>query len=113
MNIYKKMKKVIVYLDKDKYEVEIDNTVFDDYKLEACTRVVERLFSNGIYKITPFMFCEDACKTKKSNMKFGTYNTYKLIINAGYYSKAEILRTSFLRDNLTDLANEPIQSKFK
>ena len=114
MNIYKTMKKVIVFLDKDKYEVEVDNTIFDDYKLEACTRIVERLFGNKIYKITPFMFCEDVSKNKrKANVKFGTYNTYKLIINAGYYRMAEMLRVYFLKENQLDLATEPIQSKFK
>jgi hypothetical protein len=108
------MKKVVVLLDKDRYEIDVDSSIFDDYRLEACTQIVERLFSIGIYKITPFMFCEDITNSKlKANMRFGTYNTYKVIINAGYHEKAEKLRTIFLSENQIDLADEPIQSKFK
>lgn len=106
------MKKTIVYLDNDKYEVEIDDSIFDDYKVEACTRIIEKLFSAGNYKITPFMYCEDFDNiTKKvKDRKFGTYNTYKLLINAGYHNKAEKLRVIFFKDNELDLAEEPIQS---
>jgi hypothetical protein len=109
------MKKVIVYLDKDKYEVEVDDSIFEDYKLEACTQLIKRLFEDKNYKITPFIFCEDilADKKTKANVKFGTYNSYKIIINAGYYSMAEKLRMIFYKNNHLDLADEPIQSKFK
>jgi hypothetical protein len=108
------MKKVIVYLDKDKYEIEVDETIFTDYKLEACTRLIEKLFSAKIYKVTPFLFCEDIEVPKlKAKIRFGTYNTYKLIINAGYFSLAEKLRVVFFKENKLDLADEPIQSKFK
>lgn len=113
MGIYTMMKNVLVYLDKNKYEMEIDSGIFDDYKLEACTQIIERLFMSGNYQITPFMYCEDRSigrKTKPS-LKFGTYNTYKLIINAGYHIKAELLRRSFLNTDKIDLADEPIQSK--
>jgi len=110
------IKKVLVYIDKSRYEIEIDNSLFEDYKLEACTRLIERLFSENHYDITPFMFCEDVTNTKskkKACIKFGTYNTYKVIINAGYHELAERLRTIFYKENKLDLATEPIQSEFK
>jgi hypothetical protein len=108
------MKKITVYLDKNKYEVEVDETIFDDYKLEACTQIIEKLFSSKNYNVTPFIFCEDTSKDKlKAKVKFGTYNTYKIIINAGYHSMAEKLRVIFFKENNLDLADEPIQSKFK
>jgi hypothetical protein len=102
------MKKVIVFLDKDRYEMEVDSEEFEDYKLEACTRIIERLFSAGNFKVPAIMFCEEVAgkKTKYG----GTYNTYKLIINAGYHSKAELLRKICLKEDKIDWANEPIQS---
>jgi hypothetical protein len=37
------------------------------------------------------------------------YNTYKILINAGFHSKAEILRSVFLSKTKVDLADEPIK----
>jgi len=114
METYTIMKKILVYLDKDKYEIKVDETIFEDYKLEACTRLIEKLFGAKMYKVTPFLFCEDMTIPKlKAKTKFGTYNTYKIIINAGYHSIAEKLRVIFFKDNNLDLAEEPIQSKLK
>ena len=113
MNTCKTMKKVVVLLDKDRYEVEIDESDFEDYRLEACTRVVERLFASGNFRISPFMFCEDVSDKKvKAKVRFGTYNSYKILINASLQKYAEKLRAIFLKENNIDLANEPIQSKF-
>ena len=100
------MKKVIVYLNKDKYEMDIDEHIFIDYKLEACTQLIEKLFSTADYQISPFMFCEDFGKIKSNT----TYNTYKIIINAGYHQYAEKLRIIFQKENQIDLADEPIKS---
>ena len=111
MEIYKMIKKVIVFLNKDRYEIEVDSDEFDDYKLEACTRVIERLFGAKKFSIPPIIFCDEVIETKsKKCVKSGTYNSYKLIINAGYHAKAEILRTICWKQNSIDLANEPIQS---
>ena len=110
------IKKVLVYIDKSRYEMEVDNSVFDDYKLEACTRLVEKLFTENHYDVTPFMFCEDVTTSKKKPkacIKFGTYNTYKVIINAGYYELAEKLRKIFYKEHNLDLATESIQSQLK
>ena len=38
------------------------------------------------------------------------YNTYKLLINAGFHVKAEILRSFFLHETKIDLAKEPIKA---
>jgi hypothetical protein len=113
METYKTMKKVVVLLDKDRYEIEVDDSDFEDYRLEACTRVVERLFASGNYKISPFIFCEEMSDVKlKAKVKFGTYNSYKILINASLHEYAEKLRKIFMKENNIDLAKEPIQSKF-
>ena len=106
------MKKVTVCIDKDRYEIEIDDSIFDDYKLEGCTQIMERLITNGDYRIPAFMFCEEADNTKiKIQIKCGTYNSYKIMINAGYYVMAEKLRMAFFKTDRLDLADEPIQNK--
>jgi hypothetical protein len=107
------MKKVFVYVDKSRYEIEVDEEIFLDYKLEACTRLVERFFTQKNYNITPFLFCEDVADSEnQKDVKFGTYNTYKIIINAGFHILAERMRKIFFKDYKMDLANQPIQSKF-
>jgi hypothetical protein len=113
METYKTMKKVVVLLDNEKHEVEIDSDVFTDYGLEACTRVIERLVGAGDDGLPGFLFCEEITEDKlPARLKFGTYNTYKLIINAGFHEKAENLRVRFLKEMNVDLAEEPIKSKF-
>jgi len=103
------MKKVIVFLDNENYEMDIDSSVFENYMLEACTQVIERLFSAGNYKVAATMYCEERVGKKS---KYGhTYNTYKVIINAGYHSRAEILRSICLKNDKVDWATEPIQSQ--
>ena len=107
MNTCKTMKKVVVLLDKDRYEVEIDESEFEDYRLEACTRIVERLFASGNHRISPFIFCEDISdKSGKAKVRFGTYNSYKILINASLHVYAEKLRTIFKKENNIDF--EPI-----
>lgn len=113
METYKTMKKIAVLLDSNRYEMDIDESNFEDYRLEACTRVVERLFLSGNCNISPFIFCEEVTERKsKAKVKFSTYNSYKILINASLYKYAEKLRHIFLKENNIDLADEPIQSKF-
>jgi hypothetical protein len=104
------MKKVVILLDNNKYEIEVNSDIFEDYRLEACTQVVEKLFNLGVYKVTPFMYCEDIDTSGVTpTVNVATYNTYKVIINASFHDKAEKLRQIFLNQNNIDLATEPIQ----
>jgi hypothetical protein len=110
------IKKVIVVLNNIRYNVEIDNEDFEDHRVEACTRIVEKLFGEKNYEVTPVMFCEEVCigpRSKKKKAKFATYNTYKVLINAGFHAHAERLREFYKKGSKIDLATEPLQSKFE
>lgn len=102
-------KNLKIILNDNTYEIKIDTSMYEDYKLEACTQVIENLFKLGNYEFSPFIFCEELIgKTKK--IQFKTYNTYKIMINAGYYTLAEKFRKICLIHTKIDLAKEPIQS---
>ncbi len=97
---------VIILIGENKYEIEINSSIFDDYKLEACTQIIEKLFELKDYKVTPYMYCE---YTKNNKINIATYNTYKIIVNAGFHDFAERLRHTFLKSNNINLADEPIE----
>jgi Fe2+ or Zn2+ uptake regulation protein len=59
-------------------------------------------------KVTPVIQAWEVNKNKK--IKPTVYNTYKLLTNAGFYSKAELLRSFFLHETKIDLAKEPIRA---
>jgi hypothetical protein len=100
------MKKVVVTSINWKETIEVDETIFDDYKLEACTQAMERAINNGSLTVTALLQCWVEPKSKKN---VSVYNTYKILINAGFHSKAEILRSVFLSKTKVDLADEPIK----
>lgn len=102
-------KNLKILLGNDKYDITIDSLIYKDYKLEACTQIIERLFKLGINTFYPFIFCEELIE-KSNKVDFRTYNTYKIMINAGYYTQAELFRKICLIKNKIDLASEPIQS---
>ena len=103
------MKKVVVTSINWKETIEVDETIFDEYKVEACTRSIESRFKKGDVSITAFMQCSDILKNNVVSKKCSIYNTYKILINAGFHSKAEILRNICLRESDVDLAQEPIK----
>lgn len=102
------MKKVIVKGHDWTETVMVDDTIFDDYMIEACTQALERKIKKGLLKITPLIQAWEENKSKK--IKIPMYNTYKLLTNAGLYSKAELLRLFFLHETNIDLANEPMKA---
>jgi hypothetical protein len=103
------MKKIVVTSLNWKEIVEVDNSIFDDYKVEACTQAMERAISNGNSTVTALLQCWLEPKNNKSKKTVSVYNTYKILINAGFHSKAEILRSVFLSRTKVDLADEPIK----
>lgn len=103
------MKKIVVTSLNWKEIIEVDETIFDDCKLEACTQAMERAISNGSLTVTALLQCWVQPKNPKSKRNVSVYNTYKILINAGFHSKAEILRSVFLSKTKVDLANEPIK----
>lgn len=102
------MKKIIVKGHDWIETITVDNRIFDDYIIEACTQALEKRIKDGMLKITPVIQSWEHNKNKKLNITM--YNTYKLLINAGYHDKAEILRSFFLHETKIDLAKEPIKA---
>ncbi len=103
------MKKVVVTSLNWKETIEVDNLIFDDYKLEACTQAIERVLKHGNLSVTALLQCWVEPKSPKAKKIVSVYNTYKILINAGFHSKAEILRSVFLSKTKVDLADEPIK----
>lgn len=102
------MKKVIVKGHDWIETINVDNNIFDDYIIEACTQALEKKINEGMLKVTPVIQAWEVNKNKK--VKPTVYNTYKLLTNAGFYSKAELLRSFFLHETKIDLAKEPIRA---
>lgn len=101
------MKTVVVKCISWTQEVKIDEKLFDDYMLEACTRAVEIHFKDNPKIITPVLHCH--LKSSKKS-KIHTYNSYIILINAAYYNMAEFLRLKFLKETAIDLAKEPVKA---
>ena len=103
------MKNVFVKCGTWTQIVSVDEEIFEDYKVEACTQSIESRFKSGGASITAFMQCSDILKNNTVSKKFSIYNTYKILINAGLHNKAEMLRKICLTESDVDLAQEPIK----
>lgn len=88
-------------------EFEIDTEIFDDPFMEAATRAVERCRKLKGAIIRPIARCWDKKTPKKQQM----YNSYWILVNAGCYDKAELLREKFRLQNDIDLAKEPVHGR--
>jgi len=94
--------------------VSVDETIYDDPFVEACTRVVERKVeylrkndNDEFLDINPVMVCR---RINRGAINQKIINTYRVLQNAGYNQKAEYLRDIFLKMSDVDLAKEPISS---
>lgn len=92
-------------------EVYIDESIFDDPHVEACTRGIEyksRALQDGEdFLVNPVMFVKSR---KRKNSRKKVINTYKVLLNAGFPSRAEMLRKIFYMSTSVDLAKEPLSS---
>ena len=102
------MKKIIVKGHDWIETITVDNTIFDDYIIEACTQALEKKIHDGMLKVTPVIQAWEETKRKKT--KVTIYNTYKLLVNASFHDKAELLRSFFLHETKIDLAKEPLKA---
>lgn len=102
-----KMKKITVLSGDWKREIEIDSSIFDDIYAEACTRIVEEMGKSKTIKLGPVMLCWEKDSEGQHMM---TYNSYKILINAGYHKLAEYLRKNLYRQTSIDWALEPIKN---
>jgi hypothetical protein len=80
------------------------HTLFAQNKRPISSDVINKLDS-----LSP----EQWKQLQKKKAKFATYNTYKVLINAGFHAHAERLREFYKKGSKIDLATEPLQSKFE
>jgi hypothetical protein len=91
-------------------EYDVDAEIFDDIYLEAATRFAEQHVKKQNVKIAPILTAYEK-KDEKDFDKHYCYNSYYIIINAGFYKKAEIMRKNFLMVVGIDLQKESLKSK--
>jgi hypothetical protein len=91
--------------------VSVNEEIFDDPHIEACTRCIEnkidKLDPDEDFLVNPIMFVKSL---KRKNSKEKIVNTYKVLLNAGFPSRAEMLRKIFYDSTEVDLAIEPLSS---
>lgn len=107
----KKINKYKVRTANWSMEVEVDEDIFDDPYVEACTRCIElklkKSDGGSDFLVNPVMLVKS---DKRKNSKEKVINTYKILLNAGLPSKAETLRKIFFMSTEVDLAHEPLSS---
>jgi hypothetical protein len=91
--------------------VSVNEEIFDDPHIEACTRCIEnkidKLEPEEDFLVNPIMFVKSL---KRKNSKEKIVNTYKVLLNAGFPNRAEMLRKIFYASTDVDLAIEPLSS---
>ena len=91
--------------------VSVNEEIFDDPHIEACTRCIEnkidKLEPEEDFLVNPIMFVKSL---KRKNSKEKIVNTYKVLLNAGFPGRAEMLRKVFFNSTEVDLATEPLSS---
>ena len=93
--------------------VDVDETIFENVFIEACTKAIEIKTSELKYGedflVNGVMYCTDIHSKKKSDHD-QVVNTYKILINAAKYDRAELLRKALLDKMNVDLRDEPIMN---
>ncbi len=98
---------IVVKLQTETYTFPIED-IFDDPFMEACTRLVEyKCKTQSDFAIPPCLFAS----LDRKGAKHHVYNSYIVMVNAGFHKYAEILRANFIKNTGVDLQKEPIKSK--
>jgi len=98
---------IIVKIANEEYKILVED-FFEDPFMEACTRVIEiKRMTSKEFAVPPFMMAY----LYRKNHKTHHYNTYIVLINAGWHTCAETLRLKFKRHSGVDLKLEPHKSK--
>lgn len=109
-----KIKTVVVEckLRDDVYtkQFDINSEIFDDILLEASTRFAEQHVRKQNVKISPILTAWEK-KDAKNYEKHFCYNSYYIIINAGFHKKAEIMRKNFMAATGIDLKREKLKTE--
>lgn len=99
------MKKLIIVNNANwAREITIDSSIFTKYHIEACTRALDENIKSGDLSVAPYIF-----STLKNSKKTYVFNSYIILVNAGYHTYAENLRKSFRNQSRIDLKYEPIK----
>ena len=101
-------KVVIVEINGKKNQVTVDSAIYDDIFIEAATRVVEKHRKNlsFFHKIN----CVGKCYEKTNDaVTHYQINMYYVLMNAGLYSIAELLRTKTKDIHKVDLQDQPVR----
>ena len=99
------MKKTITVNNADWVkEIVVDSSIFTKYHIEACTQALELNIASGNLSVAPYIY-----STLKNSKKTYVFNSYIMLINAGYHVYAENLRNSFKNQSKIDLKYEPIK----
>jgi hypothetical protein len=106
------IKDVIVKINNTEHLVEVDSNLFDDIFVEAATRVVEKYKKNMpfFHKLKVVVDCREGKQLKVKPKVSYSLNMYFILINAGLYSIAELLREKTNELYKIDLIKEPISS---
>jgi hypothetical protein len=91
-------------------EIEIDSEVFEDVYVEAATRAIEKRKDLPKFKLTVILECWEKRDFKKPEKHF-CYNTYRVLINAGLHTKAEMFRINFMKMYGIDLQKESLKGE--
>lgn len=104
-----KMKKKALLVNNANEEslVEVETDLCDDIFLEACTRLLEKNIKDKKYAVGPYI----NVRLNRNRSRIYTYNTYIILINAGYHYYAENLRIAFKQQAGIDLKDEPARAK--
>lgn len=91
-------------------QFDVDPELFDDVLLEASTRFAEQHVKKQNVKIAPILTAWEK-KDYKNYDKYFCYNSYFVIINAGFHKKAEIMRKNFMIATGIDLKLEKLKTE--
>ncbi len=104
-------KVVIVKINGKRSQIEIDSSIYDDIFIEAATRIVEshRNDLSFFHKIHIIGECYEKVNENKINRHYQV-NMYHILVNAGLYSVAELLREKTMNQHKIDLQLEPARA---
>ena len=104
-------KVVIVKINGKKTQVTVDSEIHDDIFIEAATRVVEKSRKDiaFFHKIRIIGECYEKSDENKPEKHF-QINMYHILMNAGLYSIAELLREKARNLHNVDLQLEPARA---
>ena len=104
-------KVVIVKINGKRHQITIDSEIHDDVFIEAATRIVEKYKGDSTFfhKIRIIGECYE--KPDEGNIeRHHQINMYHILLNAGLFSIAELLREKTKNLHKIDLMKEPARA---